>query len=397
MFVYVQIHLSDNKMNTQELEHRFEAIYGRKADHAFFAPGRVNLIGEHTDYNGGLVFPCALSFGTYLLAAKRENHTTCFNSVNLPFSAQTDASAFTDKPSEWIKYPIGVMKEFADRGLDVWGYDLLYYGNIPNGAGLSSSASIEVVTAVMLNELTGARLDMVELVKLSQRAENVFVGMNCGIMDQFAVGMGKKNHAIALDCASLEYDYVPLNMKGYKLVIANTNKRRGLTDSKYNERRSECDTAVAAISSAHKIQFLCQLTEEEFEQYGPLIQDPTVRRRARHAVTENQRVIKAIHALKTGDLKTFGDLMNASHRSLKEDYEVTGIELDTLAEEGQRLEGVLGSRMTGAGFGGCTVTLVAEDKLDDYIRKVGQLYTSKVHLEATFYIADIGEGARKLY
>ena len=384
-------------MNIQELEHRFEEIYGRKAEHAFFAPGRVNLIGEHTDYNGGLVFPCALSFGTYLLVAKRQDRKTHFDSINMKFSATTDVSAFVNKPVEWIKYPLGVMKEFADRGLDVWGYDLLYYGNIPNGAGLSSSASIEVVTAVMLNELTGAGLDMVELVKISQKAENVYVGVNCGIMDQFAVGMGKKNHAIALDCATLKYDYVPLDMKGYKLVIANTNKKRGLADSKYNERRSECDAAVAAISSAHKIDFLCQLDEKEFETYGSRIQDNTVFRRARHAVTENQRVIKAIDALKKGDLQTFGQLMNASHKSLKEDYEVTGIELDTLAEEGQRLDGVLGSRMTGAGFGGCTVTLVAEDKVDDYIRKVGELYKSKVNLEATFYIADVGEGARKLY
>lgn len=384
-------------MNTQELEHRFEEIYGKKAEHAFFAPGRVNLIGEHTDYNGGLVFPCALSFGTYLLISKRDDKSTRFDSVNMNFAATVNANAFVNKPTEWIKYPLGVMKEFADRGYDVWGYDLLYYGNIPNGAGLSSSASIEVVTAVMLNEMTGAGLDMVELVKISQKAENVYVGVNCGIMDQFAVGMGKAQNAIALDCASLAYNYVPLDMKGYKLVIANTNKKRGLADSKYNERRSECDEAVAAISTVHHIEFLCQLTEEEFEQYSPSIKNDTVRRRAKHAVYENQRVVKAIDALKAGKLETFGQLMNASHKSLKEDYEVTGVELDTLAEEGQHLEGVLGSRMTGAGFGGCTVTLVQEDKVDNYIANVGKIYKEKVNLEATFYIADVGEGARKLY
>lgn len=384
-------------MNTQELEHRFEEIYGKKAEHAFFAPGRVNLIGEHTDYNGGLVFPCALSFGTYLLISRRDDKSTRFDSVNMNFAATVNANAFVNKPTEWIKYPLGVMKEFADRGYDVWGYDLLYYGNIPNGAGLSSSASIEVVTAVMLNEMTGAGLDMVELVKISQKAENVYVGVNCGIMDQFAVGMGKAQNAIALDCASLAYNYVPLDMKGYKLVIANTNKKRGLADSKYNERRSECDEAVAAISTVHNIEFLCQLTEEEFEQYSPSIKNDTVRRRAKHAVYENQRVVKAIDALKAGKLETFGQLMNASHKSLKEDYEVTGIELDTLAEEGQHLEGVLGSRMTGAGFGGCTVTLVQEDKVDNYIANVGKIYKEKVNLEATFYIADVGEGARKLY
>lgn len=384
-------------MNTHELEHRYEEIYGKKAEHAFFAPGRVNLIGEHTDYNGGLVFPCALSFGTYLLISRRDDRKTCFDSINMDFSATVDANAFENKPTEWIKYPLGVMKEFADRGYDVWGYDLLYYGNIPNGAGLSSSASIEVVTAVMLNEMTGAGLDMVELVKISQKAENVYVGVNCGIMDQFAVGMGKANQAIALDCATLKYDYVPLAMNGYKLVIANTNKKRGLADSKYNERRSECDEAVAAISAVHPIHYLCELTEEEFDKYSPRITNETVRRRAKHAVHENQRVIQAINALKAGKLEKFGQLMNASHQSLKEDYEVTGIELDTLAEEGQHLPGVLGSRMTGAGFGGCTVTLVEENQVDNYIEKVSQLYTSKVNLEATFYIADVGEGARKLY
>ena len=243
-------------MNTLELEHRFEEIYGKRAEHTYFAPGRVNLIGEHTDYNGGLVFPCALSFGTYLLIAKREDRQNRFSSVNMDRSYTANANAFEDKPTAWIKYPIGVMKEFAERGSDVWGYDLLYYGNIPNGAGLSSSASIEVVTAVMLNDVTKVHLDMTELVKISQKAENDYVGVNCGIMDQFAVGMGKANHAIALDCASLKYEYVPLHMEGYKLVIANTNKKRGLADSKYNERRSECEQAVASISSRHPITFL---------------------------------------------------------------------------------------------------------------------------------------------
>lgn len=384
-------------MNTQDLENRFKEIYGRKPEHAFFAPGRVNLIGEHTDYNGGLVFPCALSFGTYLFIAKREDKKTCFSSINMDHSYTVDESAFTNKPKEWIKYPIGVMKEFADKGFKVWGYDLLFYGNIPNGAGLSSSASIEVVTAVMLNEVTGAGINMVDLVKMSQRAENIFAGVNCGIMDQFAVGMGKENHAIALDCATLKYDYVPVNMKGYKLVIANTNKKRGLADSKYNERRSECEQAVKALSAAQEIDFLCQLTEKEFENLKHLIKDETVQRRAKHAVYEHNRVIKAIHALKAGELKKFGELMNASHKSLKEDYEVTGIELDTLAEEGQKAEGVLGSRMTGAGFGGCTVTLVKEDYVDNYIQSVGRIYKAKTGLAADFYIADCGDGARKLY
>lgn len=384
-------------MNIKELDNRFRAIYQKQAEHAFFAPGRVNLIGEHTDYNGGLVFPCALSFGTYLLISPREDEQTCFHSLNFDFSVTINANAFVDKPTEWIKYPLGVMKEFADRGFNPWGYDVLYYGNIPNGAGLSSSASIEVVTAVMLNEMTGAGLDMVELVKMSQHAENDYVGMNCGIMDQFAVGMGKANHAIALDCATLKYEYVPLIMEGYKLVIANTNKKRGLTDSKYNERRSECEEAVATISKIHPIEFLCELGMDEFNQYSHLLTNNTILRRARHAVSEHQRVMHAIQALKEGELNKFGQLMNESHKSLKEDYEVTGIELDTLAEEGQCLAGVLGSRMTGAGFGGCTVTLIAEDKVNSYIEKISQLYKTKTNLEATFYIADIGNGACKIY
>lgn len=384
-------------MNTEELNNKFKALYQKQATHAFFAPGRVNLIGEHTDYNGGLVFPCALSFGTYLLISPREDKQTCFHSLNFDFSATVNANAFANKPTEWIKYPLGVMKEFADRGFEPWGYDFLYYGNIPNGAGLSSSASIEVVTAVMLNEITGAGLDMIELVKMSQHAENDYVGMNCGIMDQFAVGMGKTNQAIALDCATLKYEYVPLIMKGYKLVIANTNKKRGLTDSKYNERRSECEEAVAAISKEHPIDFLCELSMDEFHQYSYLLPNDTILRRARHAVSENQRVIQAIRALKDGELNKFGLLMNESHKSLKEDYEVTGIELDTLAEEGQKLKGVLGSRMTGAGFGGCTVTLVAENEVNHYIEEVSRLYKAKTNLEATFYIADIGNGACKLY
>ncbi|MDR0982115.1 MAG: galactokinase [Culturomica sp.] len=384
-------------MNIQELNERFQEIYGHKAEHAFFAPGRVNLIGEHTDYNGGLVLPCALSFGTYLLIAPREDKLNRFSSVNMESSYVADAETLKNNPKSWIKYPLGVMKEFEQKGFDVWGYDLLYYGNIPNGAGLSSSASIEIVTAVMLNELTTANLDMVELVKISQKAENEYVGMNCGIMDQFAVGMGKTDHAIALDCATLDYQYLPLNIKGYKLVITNTNKTRGLADSKYNERRQQCDDAISDISAVHEIDFLCQMNEKDFEKYGTQIKNPVNFQRAKHAVSENQRVIKSIDALKTGDLVTFGKLMNESHRSLKEDYEVTCKELDTLAEESQKSAGVLGSRMTGGGFGGCTVTLIEEDKVDEFIEKISKIYKEKTGLEASFYVADIGDGAHKIY
>lgn len=276
-------------MDTGVLEQRFEEVYGRKAEHLYFAPGRVNLIGEHIDYNGGRVFPCALSFGTYLLMARREDRKTGFASMNQAFRGEFDERVFENKPAEWVKYPLGVLKEFADRGFDPWGFDVLYFGDIPNGAGLSSSASIEVVTAFMLNDMLNTRLDVVELVKMSQRAENVFVGMNCGIMDQFAVGMGRSGHAIALDCGTLEYDLIPLNINGYKLVIANSNKNHDLVTSEYNVRRSQCEQALAAINREIDVKHLCDLSVAEFEDVKHLIADDTVCRRARHAVTENAR------------------------------------------------------------------------------------------------------------
>lgn len=384
-------------MDTGVLEKRFEEIYGTKVEHLYFAPGRVNLIGEHIDYNGGRVFPCALSFGTYLAVALRDDQKIAFASMNQAFRLECDPTIFEHKPAEWVKYPLGVVKEFADRGFDPWGFDILYFGDIPNGAGLSSSASIEVVTAFMLNDLLHAGLDVVELVKMSQRSENLFVGMNCGIMDQFAVGMGKKEHAIALDCGTLDYDLIPLHLNGYKLVITNSNKNHDLVTSEYNVRRSQCEQALADINQALNVKHLCDLSEEELERARHLISDETVYRRARHAVTENARVNEAIDVLQKGDLVRFGELMNESHRSLKEDYEVTGVEMDTLAEEGQKLPGVLGSRITGGGFGGCTVSLVKEDNVQEFIEKLASVYHDKVGLNAEFYVADIGDGVRKIY
>lgn len=384
-------------MDTGVLEKRFEEIYGTKAEHLYFAPGRVNLIGEHIDYNGGRVFPCALSFGTYLAVARRDERKIAFASMNQSFRGEYDSSIFEHKPAEWVKYPLGVVKEFSDQEFDPWGFDILYFGDIPNGAGLSSSASIEVVTAFMLNDQLNTGLDVVELVKMSQRAENVFVGMNCGIMDQFAVGMGKKEHAIALDCGSLDYDLIPLNLKGYKLLITNSNKNHDLVTSEYNVRRSQCEQALDDINRELNVKHLCDLSEEKLERVRHLISDETVYRRARHAVTENARVNEAIDVLQKGDLVRFGELMNASHRSLKEDYEVTGVEMDTLAEEGQKLPGVLGSRITGGGFGGCTVSLVKEDNVQEFIEKLASVYHDKVGLNAQFYVADIGDGVRKIY
>lgn len=384
-------------MDTGVLDQKFQEIYGRKAEHLYFAPGRVNLIGEHIDYNGGLVFPCALSFGTYLLVAHRVDAKIGFASMNFDESATLDAHAFDNKPNGWMKYPLGVMKEFADRGFDPWGFDILYFGDIPGGAGLSSSASIEVVTAYMLNDLLDTRLDTVELVKMSQHAENHFVGMNCGIMDQFAVGMGKRGNAIALDCATLDYDLIPLDINGYKLVITNSNKKHDLVTTEYNTRRRECEQALTAVRQRAKVDNLCDLGVEEFEQLADVMPNDTVCRRARHAVTENARVVEAINALRAGDLTRFGQLMNASHHSLKTDYEVTGFEMDTLAEEAQQLPGVVGSRITGGGFGGCTVSLVREDNVQEFIERLGPIYREKTKLNAEFYVADIGDGVRKIY
>lgn len=384
-------------MNIQKLKEKFQEIYGREVENAYFAPGRVNLIGEHTDYNGGLVFPCALEFGTHLLVARRNDKKNCLHSLNKDFSGTTDASMLGSCPQEWIRYPLGVMKEFVNRNFDVWGYDMLYYGNVPLGSSLSSSASIEVVTAVMLDDVCHAKLGMKELVKMSQSAECNFVGVKCGIMDQFASGFGKKNHAIALDCATLEYKHIPLNIEGYKFVIINTNKQRELVDSKYNDRRRECEEATSILARKYPIQFLCQLTEEQFYAAESMLTDDILHQRAEHAVTENARVLKTIQALKTGQLNEFGQLMNASHQSLRDHYAVSCFELDTLVEIAQQYDGVIGSRMTGGGFGGCTVTLIREEKVESFISHAAPIYKEKTGLEASFYIADIGDGAHKIF
>lgn len=363
----------------------------------YFSPGRVNLIGEHTDYNGGYVFPCALSFGTYLAMAPNGTDMVRFATGNFETRHEQKVNALDKKIDQlWINYPMGVMHEYIARGFSIPGIDLYFYGNVPNGAGLSSSASIEVVTATALNDYLKAGIDPVDIALLCQHAENHFVGVNCGIMDQFASAMGKKDHAIYLDCNTLKYQLVPLFLQGYKLVITNTNKRRGLADSKYNERRKECDMAVAEISRIKPIKYLCELTVEQFNNLQNAISDETVRKRARHAISENERTGKAVQLLKDGDLLKFGELMNASHDSLRYDYEVTGRELDTLVEEARKIPGVIGSRMTGAGFGGCTVSLVKEESIEEFIEKVGYRYHQTTGLKADFYVAEIGDGARRI-
>lgn len=362
----------------------------------YFAPGRVNLIGEHTDYNGGYVFPCALNFGTYLVIRPNNTNQMRLATTNFRFSASVSIKSMEPQAKHWINYPMGVMDQFLKQGFPLEGMDMMFSGTIPNGAGLSSSASIEMVTAVALNDLLEFKLEMLDLVKLSQKAENEFVGVKCGIMDQFASGMGKKDHAVFINCKTLDYETIPVNPGDYKILISNTNKRRGLAGSKYNERRSQCETAVKKLSKEKKIKFLGDLNMGQFNKIKHLITDDTILRRARHVVSENERVLNAIKALESDDLVTFGKLMNESHDSLRDDYEVTGIELDTLVAEARKVDGVLGSRMTGAGFGGCTVSLVHNDSLEKFNSQVGSAYKTATGLKPDFYIAEIGDGARRL-
>lgn len=362
----------------------------------YFAPGRVNMIGEHTDYNGGYVFPCALNFGTYLVVRPNDSAQMRLATTNFRFSANVGLKGFEPQGKHWINYPMGVMDQFVKRGFRLKGMDMMFSGTIPNSAGLSSSASIEMVTAFALNDMLGNKLNMIDMVKLSQKAENVFVGVKCGIMDQFASGMGKKDHAVFINCKTLEYETIPLNPGDYKIMISNTNKRRGLAGSKYNERREQCEAAVKMLSKAKKIKFLGDLNLKEFNEIKDLIKDEIILKRARHVVSENERVLNAIEALHSNNLQKFGQLMNESHYSLKHDYEVTGIELDTLVDEARKVNGVLGSRMTGAGFGGCTVSLVHNDVLNEFTNRVGLAYKAATGLKPDFYIAEIGDGARRL-
>lgn len=382
------------------LEQKFKEVFGKDAEQQFFAPGRVNLIGEHTDYNGGNVFPCAIDRGTYGLVSKRADRTFRMYSENF---ADLGVMEFTldelvnDKKHDWANYPKGVIKMFVEEGFKIdSGFDFLVSGNIPNGAGLSSSASIEMLTGIVLKDLFHLSIDSIAMALLGKKVENLFIGVNSGIMDQFAIAMGKKDHAILLDCNTLKYDYVPVVLKDEVIVIANTNKRRGLADSKYNERRAECDEALAELQTKLPIKALGELSIEEFEANKDLIKSPIRQKRAKHAVYENQRTLKAQKELSAGNLAEFGKLMNQSHISLRDDYEVTGVELDTLAALAWEQPGVVGSRMTGAGFGGCTVSIVKKDKVDDFIKNVGEAYKNKIGYAADFYIAAVSEGARKL-
>lgn len=375
----------------------FNEVFCTEGEHAvYFAPGRVNLIGEHTDYNGGHVFPCALTIGTYAVVEKRKDKKLRFYSKNFDELGIIETSLdhlVYKKDDQWTNYPKGVIKMLQEKGFSIGsGMDILYYGNIPNSSGLSSSASLEVLTGFVVSSLSHIDISLTDLALLSQSAENKFIGVNCGIMDQFAVAMGKKDHAIFLNTADLSYEYAPLNLGDIKIVIINTNKKRGLESSKYNERRSECEAALLDLQKVLPIGSLGELTDEQFEQYKENIKDPIQRKRAKHAIYENQRTIKAVEALKRDDIQLFGHLMVQSHESLRYDYEVTGEELDTIVEAAMRQDGVLGARMTGAGFGGCAVSLVREDCIDSFIQAVGREYKGKIGYEANFYIVEAGGG-----
>ena len=376
---------------------KFEEVFGdSEGVKVYFAPGRVNMIGEHTDYNGGHVFPCALTIGTYAVARKRNDKKLRFYSMNFENLGVLESSIEGLKPekeADWTNYPKGVMWAFGEKGFSIpCGMDLLLNGNIPNGSGLSSSASVEVVTGFILKDMFGFDVSNVDLALIGQYSENKFNGVNCGIMDQFAIAMGKKDHAIFLDTSDLSYEYAPIRLEDAKIVISCSNKKRGLGDSKYNERRSECETALSELQQVIGIESLGDLTEEQFETYKSAIKDEVRIRRAKHAVYENQRTIKAVEALKNNDVRLFGGLMNASHVSLRDDYEVTGEELDTLVEEAWKVDGVIGSRMTGAGFGGCTVSIVKENAIDTFIEQVGTAYEKKIGYAADFYVVEIGDG-----
>jgi galactokinase len=383
------------------LKQQFTERYGASESEiqAFFAPGRVNLIGEHTDYNGGYVFPAALTFGTTMLIRPRRDRLVGFASTNFKLHKQIsiDELAFNEA-DDWMNYPKGIIVHLAMQGFELTrGFDLLFHGEIPNGAGLSSSASIEVVTAYGLLASEGYPTDTVKIALLAQKAENEFVGVNCGIMDQFAVANGKKDHAILLMCDTLEYDLVPFQSGSYKLVIGNTNKRRGLVDSAYNERRSQCEQAVKDLQAQFPdILLLGQISLEQFNAYKHLIPDDTVRRRAQHVIEEIDRVLQSMKVLQENDLVTFGKLMVGSHNSLRDLYEVTGVELDTMVAEALKVPGVLGSRMTGAGFGGCTVSLVHEDSVRAFQDQVGKSYTEQTGLTPEFYVCDIGDGVKQI-
>ncbi len=397
--------ISDLKEGIIEMKEKllecFKKMYGYdEGVSVYFAPGRVNLIGEHTDYNGGHVFPCALSIGTFAAAAKRTDDRIRFFSMNFEdrgvFETSLSELVYSDEAG-WTNYPKGVMWAFEGRGFKIpCGMDIVIYGNIPNGSGLSSSASLEVLTGFMLRDLFGFELTNQDLAIIGQYSENNFNGMNCGIMDQFASAMGKKDNAIFLDTATLEFEYAPVVLEEMKIVVTNSKVKHSLVDSAYNDRRSSCEKALSELQKVIDIKTLGDLTEEEFEKNRSAIADPDRQKKAKHAVYENQRTIKAFNALKAGDIASFGKYMNESHISLRDDYDVSCKEIDLLVDEAWKVPGVMGSRITGGGFGGCTVSIVKDEAIDDFKDKLSKAYKAAFDMEPEFYVVSVGDGPRRV-
>ncbi len=393
-------------MKISEIKKMFIDIYGGSEDdlRVFTSPGRVNLIGEHTDYNGGYVFPAALKFRTTIVLRQNGENIVRMAATDLPDRVSVDISKIEDyKELRWGDYQAGIISEMLKDNYDIVGCDMLYDDTTPHGGGLSSSAAIEVSTALAFatlhNEKNGIKepVDMIEMAKIGQRAENIYIGVNCGIMDQFASAMGKEDHAIFLQCQTLGYKHIPVVLEGKKIVVSNTKKKHSLGDSKYNERRQQCEDGFAILKSAMpEKNCLGEISVEEFEQHKHLLTDDVLLRRVRHVITENDRVLKSIDALKAGDIKKFGELMNDSHNSLRDDYEVTGQELDTMVEEARKIKGVIGSRMTGGGFGGCTVSIVDDDAVDTFIEEIGKNYEERTGLKPEFYVTEIGNGGTEI-
>ena len=383
-----------------KLEKKFIEHFGHEHTKEYFAPGRINLIGEHIDYSGGLVLPCAITIGTRALVSERDDNELHFYSLNMDNLGVITVSLegiVYDKKDDWTNYTKGVFSKFQEAGYKIpYGLNIAYYGNIPYASGLSSSASIEMVTGVMLNDIFDLNIELLDIVKMAQKVENEFIGLSSGIMDQFAIGFGKKDQAILLNTNTLDYEYIPLELGDNSIVIMNTNKKRGLADSAYNERKASCDEAYDILSKEYDIKYLCDLNSEQLETSKDLLTDNEVYLRARHAISENERTLEASNVLRSGDLEKFGQLMNESHISLRDDYEVTGIELDLLAETAWKQPGCLGARVTGAGFGGCAIAIVENDQVDNFIDKVGEAYLQEIGYKADFYVAQAGDGAKKI-
>jgi len=384
-------------MTIEDLKKEFENKFNKAAENVFFCPGRVNLIGEHIDYNGGMVMPCAITMGTTLLVSRNDENIFRFRAVDFPETADiSKQSSYSKAGSEWYNYPVGVIHEFAKAGVEISGLDFLFSGNLPIGSGLSSSASIEILTAHALNELFNAGMEKEQLALLGKRVENDFMGLNSGIMDQFAVAMGKEGQAILLNCDTLDYEYLPFEIGDYVLAIINTNKPRKLVESKYNERFAECRSALKTLQQYVNIQHLCELSMDEFEKYRASIGDPIVENRALHVIAEDNRVKEAKNALLSGDISRFGELMYASHDSLKNLYEVSGQELDTIVEFCKSFDACIGARMTGAGFGGCAIALVQKDSFDDFATQLTAYYQDKIGYQPGVFSSVIAEGVRTL-